>query len=103
MKKQNKTALVTGAGRGLGFEICLQLGKLGHKIILGVRDPSSVDKQMINLQKEQIECATLKLDMGDISSIELAVDSLKKETSCLDVLVNNAGTFEEDWGTLPVN
>ena len=66
-----------------------------------VRDPSSVDKQMINLQKEQIECATLKLDMGDISSIELAVDSLKKETSCLDVLVNNAGTFEEDWGTLP--
>ena len=101
MKKQNKTALVTGAGRGLGFEICLQLGRLGYKIILGVRDPSSVDKQMNKLEKQQIECATLKLDMGDISSIELAVDSLKKETSCLDVLVNNAGTFEEDWGTLP--
>mgnify|MGYP000328589633 CR=1 FL=1 len=101
MNKQKKTALITGAGRGLGFEICLQLGKLGHKIILGVRDPGVLGSQIINLEKEQIECTTLKLDMGDISSIELAVENLKEEISCLDVLVNNAGTFEEDWGTLP--
>lgn len=101
MNKQKKTALITGAGRGLGFEICLQLGKLGHKIVLGVRDPSALDTQITYFEKEQIEYTTLKLDMGEISSIELAVENLKKEISCLDVLVNNAGTFEEDWGTLP--
>ena len=101
MNKQKKTALITGAGRGLGFEICLQFGKLGHKIVLGVRDPSVLDTQITYFEKEQIEYTTLKLDMGEISSIELAVENLKKEISCLDVLVNNAGTFEEDWGTLP--
>ncbi len=101
MKEPKKIALITGASRGLGFEICVQLGMLGHQVILGVREPKDMMKKIKILKDKQVECSLLELDMGNISSIENAVLTLTEKYSSLDVLVNNAGTFEEEWGTLP--
>ena len=83
-----KTVLVTGGNRGIGLEICRQLGSLGWRVYMGCRD------------KEQGSRAANSLD-GDIIPVQLDVtstDSIRasfNEVAELDVLVNNAGLFGE--------
>ena len=79
MNDQKKIALVTGASRGLGFEICVQLGMLGHHVILGVREPKNMKRKVKILKNKLIECSLLELDMGNINSIEKAVLTLTEK------------------------
>ena len=91
MKSQQKTALITGANKGIGFEIARQLGVLGFKVIVSGRDSGRVKKAVDQLLKSDIDAIPLIMDVGDVKSIRAAYESVQQAIKTLDVLVNNAG------------
>jgi len=102
MTDSNRSAFVTGANRGLGLEICRQLGQKGYTIFLGCRDIEKGKEATSKLMTLGItEVTPILLDATDSGSIAVAVEAISNTVNCLDVLVNNAGTFEEEWGTMP--
>jgi NAD(P)-dependent dehydrogenase (short-subunit alcohol dehydrogenase family) len=96
-----RTALVTGGNRGLGYEICRQLGERGHIVFLGSRDLARGEAAADRLREAGIDARALRLDATDEASIAAAVATVASQVPALDVLVNNGGTFVEAWGTMP--
>jgi len=101
MDKGKRTALVTGGNRGLGLEICRQLGAKDHIVFLGCRDIEKGTAASENLTKEGFDVRPIVIDTSQSNTILDAVRAVESEVECLDVLVNNAGTFVEEWGTMP--
>ena len=83
-----KTILVTGGNRGIGLEICRQLDKHGHTVIMGSRDLQRGLKAAGSLGSNVI---VKQLDVTDEESIGSLVKFVKAEFGNLDVLINNAG------------
>lgn len=87
-----KTVLITGANKGLGFEVARQLAKQGLFVYLGSRDKERGEIAIKRLNDEGIKnVACLILDVADKGSVMKAKNALEKEIRSLDVLVNNAG------------
>jgi NAD(P)-dependent dehydrogenase (short-subunit alcohol dehydrogenase family) len=86
-----KTALVTGANRGIGFEIVKQLSDRGFRVWLTSRDEQRGMDALLQLTSDDRALHYLKLDVSDQASISGAAKVLKQETGRLDVLINNAG------------
>ena len=76
------TTLITGANRGLGFEVARQLAAAGHRVWIGARDRARGQQA-----GETVGARFVQLDVTDDASVAAAVDSI----GALDVLVNNAG------------
>lgn len=92
---EGKTAIVTGANVGLGYETTLALAKKGAHLILASR---SEEKAKLAIQKilEQVPKAKLEfiqIDLGSLHSIATFADICNKRFSQLDILVNNAGVM----------
>jgi NAD(P)-dependent dehydrogenase (short-subunit alcohol dehydrogenase family) len=88
MAKQDKIALITGANKGIGFEVARQLTAKGFHVVVGARKETAGRAAA----KKIGEAATfLKLDISNETSVRNAATELAKETDHLDVLVNNAG------------
>ena len=90
-----KTALVTGGNRGIGLEICRQLAREGHAIVLGSRDPASGEKAAADLRVDGHDVRVEKLDVSDDESVQACADKLADAGVEIDVLVNNAGVLAE--------
>ena len=86
-----KTALVTGANKGIGREIARQLGQQEHKVWLACRDVARGEKAAAELRAEGIEAEPLPLDVTSDESVKAAAATFAKASDSLDVLVNNAG------------
>ena len=86
-----KIAVVTGANRGIGFEISRQLAKKDIQVILTSRNKTKGLITCQKLQEEGLEAIFHQLDVTDHLSIQALVDFIKKEYERLDILVNNAG------------
>jgi len=83
-----KTALVTGANKGIGFETAKVLAQKGFFVYLGSRTLENGQSAVAKLKAEGLDhVATIKLDVTDQTS----VDAARRQISNLDVLVNNAG------------
>ncbi len=91
MQLNGRTAFVTGANRGIGFEVCKQLGEEGARIIMGVRDPLHAKDQLDDLSKSGIDATVVRIDVSDSDSIH-EVTSSKLER--VDILVNNAAVLD---------
>jgi len=87
----NRTALVTGANKGIGLEIARGLGKLGYTVWLGSRDQRRGEAAADVLRNEGLDIRSLTIDVADDVSVEAATEALAGATDKLDVLVNNAG------------
>ncbi len=90
-----KVALITGANRGLGFEIARQLGRQGIIVLLGARSPKIGEEAAAKLRRENIEAYTLTLDVTHSPSAQRAHDFIEREYGKLDILVNNAGVMHD--------
>jgi NAD(P)-dependent dehydrogenase (short-subunit alcohol dehydrogenase family) len=100
--RNQKTALVTGANRGIGFEVTRQLARLGLKVFLGARNPNAGRAAAEKLSGEG-EVIFLEIDVSDADSIRRAAEELSRQQKHLDVLVNNAGILlDEDKTALTV-
>ncbi len=91
MTPVQKTALVTGANRGIGLETCRQLARRGVTVILTGREAASGRTAADELAREGLPVEHRKLDVTDGADIAALADGLRAEGRTLAVLVNNAG------------
>ena len=83
-------ALVTGANKGIGFEVARMLGEQGGTVRAGARDPERGADAERRLQAHGIDARHLRLDVTDHDSIARAAKVVADEHGRLDILVNNA-------------
>ncbi len=93
----SQIALITGANRGIGFEVSLQLGRLGYTLALGCRSEARGRTAEATLRAKGIEATWVGLDMADAASIEAAAAQVGRDYPHLDVLVNNAAIHFDTW------
>jgi NAD(P)-dependent dehydrogenase (short-subunit alcohol dehydrogenase family) len=98
-QKSARVALVTGANRGIGFEVCRQLATRGFVVFLTARDSEKAENAASNLAGTGT-VKPLLLDVADTRSIQQAAAELAKRYGYLDVLVNNAGINYDTWETV---
>ena len=94
----SKIALVTGANKGLGFEISRQLAKKGIQVLLGARDIAKGQEAAEKLKQQGLDVYPLTLDINNGESIQSAVKTIQEKFGTLHILVNNAGVML-DWTT----
>ena len=94
MSTSKKIALITGANKGLGFEISRQLGKLGMTIVIGSRDKKRGLAAAEKLKADGIDAHSLIIDVTHEPSADRAAEFIGQEYGRLDILVNNAGIME---------
>jgi NAD(P)-dependent dehydrogenase (short-subunit alcohol dehydrogenase family) len=92
-------ALVTGANRGIGFEICRQLARHKMTVVLAARSKASGMAAARELQAEGLAVEFRLLDVTSGRSVAALVPFLEKYFSRLDVLVNNAGVLLDPRGS----
>ena len=100
--RNQKTALVTGANKGIGFEVARQLARQGFRVFLGARDEKAGGAAAEKLREEG-DVIFLRIDISDANSIRTAAEEFSGQSDRLDVLVNNAGILlDEDKSALTV-
>ncbi|XP_024142152.1 dehydrogenase/reductase SDR family member on chromosome X isoform X1 [Oryzias melastigma] len=96
MPRQNgKVAIVTGGGRGIGYEVVRQLARLGAHVIIGGRDEQEGFAAVRRICEEDKEAKVefRKLDLASVLSIRQFAHSFKERNLPLNILVNNAGVM----------
>jgi len=102
MNRRERIALVTGANKGIGFEVVRQLRRKRLHVFLGARnsDAGEAAAEKLNREgKEENDGGTvtfLKIDITSIDSIKRAAEEFSKQSDRLDALVNNAGVLLDD-------
>jgi NAD(P)-dependent dehydrogenase (short-subunit alcohol dehydrogenase family) len=84
-------ALVTGANKGIGYEIAAGLGALGWSVGVGARDETRRDGAVAKLRAAGVDAFGVPLDVTDDASVTRAARLIDERAGRLDVLVNNAG------------
>jgi NAD(P)-dependent dehydrogenase (short-subunit alcohol dehydrogenase family) len=99
MDKPVRIALITGANRGIGFEVCRKLASQGFVVLLAARDAAKAETAARKLGNDGT-VESLLLDVADIASIEKAAEVVAGRYGYLDVLINNAGINYDTWETV---
>ncbi|WP_172193707.1 SDR family NAD(P)-dependent oxidoreductase [Saccharibacillus qingshengii] len=85
-----KTALVTGANKGIGYEIAKRLLEAGFRVLVGARDQER-GETAVQALREFGDAYWISLDVADLASIERAAAVIKEQYADLALLINNAG------------
>jgi NAD(P)-dependent dehydrogenase (short-subunit alcohol dehydrogenase family) len=88
-----RTALVTGGNRGIGLEVCRQLGRLDYRVVLAARDPAAADQAARELRAAKLDVLPEVLDVTDDGAAGRLAERLAQAGERVDVLVNNAGVY----------
>jgi NAD(P)-dependent dehydrogenase (short-subunit alcohol dehydrogenase family) len=88
---EKRTALVTGANKGIGFEIARQLAQKDITVLIGARDQDRGIAASERLQSEGLDAYFILIDVIRATSIEAALGKIKDDFRRLDILINNAG------------
>lgn len=86
-----KTALITGAGRGIGKATALALAKEGVNLGLIGLNMTNLEELSSELQQFDIKVSAASADVSDLEAVNHAVAHIKSELGDIDILVNNAG------------
>lgn len=92
----NRVALVSGASRGIGRAIAMELARRGHQVAVGYQTRAD-DAQTVaaEIQRAGGTAYPVHLDVTDPASCQAAAGSIKQRCGSLDILVNNAGVVDE--------
>jgi len=91
MKLQNRVAIVTGGGKGIGREICLGLSKQGAKIVIAELDIENSNKVIEEIKDSDSEAIAIKTDISNENSVKNLILETIKKFNKIDILINNAG------------
>lgn len=113
MKLENRTAIITGAGRGIGRATALAFAKEGANIVLAARTETEIDSVASEIEKLGRRALSIKTDVQEKTEVDNLVSKTIDNFGRVDILVNNAGVAihnpigkirEEDWDlTMAVN
>jgi len=105
-----KVALVTGASRGLGKAIALQLAKEGAQVVVNYAKSAEKAGEVVDaIQSAGGNALTMQTDVSNFEEVEKMVDAIYEKFGRIDILVNNAGVNrdellismeKEDWNTV---
>lgn len=86
-----KVAIVTGAGQGIGLEICRQLAAKGAKVLLNDVEALLAEEAAVSIQKDHGVCIPIAGDAADVSFIQKMVEQAVKQFGRVDIVIANAG------------
>jgi NAD(P)-dependent dehydrogenase (short-subunit alcohol dehydrogenase family) len=92
---EGRTALITGASRGIGRAVALALANAGASVAVAARDVAALESLAEEIAAAGGEAHAVELDLLDLNSIDRAVASAVERLGRLEILVNNAGIGEE--------
>ncbi|CAK6474862.1 3-ketoacyl-ACP reductase [Peribacillus castrilensis] len=88
---KGKTALITGAGRGIGRATAIALAKEGvHLGLIGLT-MSNLEKVTAELEQYDVNVSAATADVADLEAVHHAVEHIKSDLGSIDILINNAG------------
>ena len=91
-----KFALITGASRGIGKAIAIELAKNGFSVVINYnKDEKEAIAVVEEAKKLGVESIAVKADVSKFDDCVMMMDIIKKKFGCLDVLVNNAGALSD--------
>lgn len=93
---EQRIALVTGGNRGIGLELCRQLGQQRARVILGSRDLAKGVAAAAELKANGLPVEARQLDVASVQSIRECMNWIRRDVGRLDILINNAGIMVED-------
>src|SRR5205809_3868400 len=101
MAKEQRIALVTGANKGIGFEVVRDLARKAFHVFLGARNEKAGQTAAEKLRTEGVkedygEITFIKIDVSKSDSIRNAAEEFSRKSDRLDTLVNNAGILLDD-------
>ncbi len=88
---RKRIALITGANKGIGFEVARQLARRGDTVLLGARDEERGGEAEVRLKAEGLDAQFVHLDVEDAETHRAAAKFVAEKFGRPDVLVNNAG------------
>jgi len=104
---QDKIAVVTGGGRGIGHAISMRLAAMGATTVICGRSQQNLDTAAQEIRANGGQCESFTCDVGQLSSVEALAGRVQKSFGRTDILVNNAGVGDfsrplhqlppEDW------
>ncbi|MCC5033881.1 SDR family oxidoreductase [Streptomyces sp. WAC 00631] len=103
---ETKIALVTGANKGIGYEIANGLGALAYRVGVGARDDARRESAVEKLRAAGVDAFGVPLDVTGDRSVTEAAELVEEQAGRLDALVNNAGISGETgpgWGQDPTS
>ena len=92
---KTRVALITGANKGIGYEIARQLGEKGYHVLVGARKAEAGKQAVASLQKSGASAEFIEIDVSDRASIQKAAKTVAAQFDHLDTLVNNAAIMED--------
>jgi NAD(P)-dependent dehydrogenase (short-subunit alcohol dehydrogenase family) len=98
MKHKGKIALITGANKGIGFEVAYQLGAEGITVLLGARNPQLGKIAEATLKADGTDARFIELDVTQPQTIAEAAEWIRTQFGKLEILVNNAGVHAKGDG-----
>jgi NAD(P)-dependent dehydrogenase (short-subunit alcohol dehydrogenase family) len=97
-ESNGKVALVTGANKGLGFEMSRQLAQHGLTVLIAARKLQAAEEAATTLKNKGLKAQAIALDVNDSTQIQAAVQEIGDQFGKLDVLINNAGVMlDGEW------
>ena len=93
--QKGRTAIVTGANNGIGFETTLAMASYGFKTIMACRNLTKAEKAKSDILQKMpnADLDILQLDLSDLENVKVFAENFKKQYDRLDVLINNAGVL----------
>ena len=91
MTPSRQTALITGAGNGIGRAIAIAMAESDRNVVCADIDLSTAETTAATIQQLGVEATALKVDVGETSEISNMIQDIERQFGRLDILVNNAG------------
>lgn len=88
---EGRTAMITGASRGLGRAIAQGFAAAGANLILAARDADKLEQTADEIRPHGPQVQTLAFDLADLDAVQAAADHLTDQGATIDILVNNGG------------